>query len=143
MDNYFLYKSLHIIFVISWMVGMLYLPRIFVYHADVKDNQQMDDTFKLMEKKLLRIIINPAMILATIFGVLLAIEIGKEGLGGWFHAKLLALIFMYGAHGFLARCMKNFQKGQNKYSSKFYRIINEIPTILMIIIVFLVIYKPF
>ena len=140
MTSYLIIKSLHIIAVISWMAGLLYLPRLFVYHCRVGNNSQMDETFQLMEKRLLKFIMNPAMIFSFIFGAALIHFIGFDQI--WIHIKLLLVILMAGFHGFLAKCRKDFIKGENKHSEKFYRIINEVPTILMIIIVFLAILKP-
>ena len=143
-EYYLLIKSLHIVAVISWMAGMLYLPRLYVYHADVDVGSQMDEQFKVMEHRLLRYIINPAMIASFIFGVLLAIIIGKESLmNGWFHAKATLLFFMFLSHGMLARYRRYFAKGENKHSAKFYRVLNEVPTVLMIGIVILAVMKPF
>lgn len=142
-EYYLLIKSFHIIAVISWMAGMLYLPRLFVYHADVETGSEMDEKFKIMEHRLLRYIINPAMVLSLVFGVMLVMILGKEGLGGWFHVKSLLLVFLFLAHGFLARYRRYFAKGENKHTAKFYRILNEVPTVLMIAIVILAVMKPF
>lgn len=141
MDSYLIIKSLHIISVIAWMAGMLYLPRLFVYHTKAQKGGELDETLKIMERKLLRIIINPAMILTFVFGFWLVYYIGFSG--GWLHAKLFLVVLLSAFHGFLAKCRKDFEKGENKKSEKFYRIINEIPTLLMIIIIFLVVLKPF
>lgn len=121
---------------------MLYLPRLYVYHADVPVGSDMDKTFQTMEHRLLRYIINPAMIATLVFGVALAVIVGKEGLGTWFHAKVGLLVLMFGCHGMLARYRRYFTKGQNRHSAKFYRILNEVPTVLMIGIVFLAVMKP-
>jgi len=134
-------EVLHIVAVISWMSGLLYLPRIYVYHADAKKGSDMDKTFQIMERKLLRFIMNPAMIVAFICGAYLASYYGFDG--GWLHAKLSLVLLMAGFHGFLASCRKKFEKGINKRSAKFYRLINEIPAVLMILIVTLVVLKPF
>lgn len=134
-------KSLHIIAVISWMAGLLYLPRLFTYHCQAKEGSQMDKTFQLMEKKLLRFIMNPAMIASFIFGLGMIHFIGFGH--GWLHVKLFLVILLAAFHGFLAKCRQDFIKGKNKHAQKFYRIINEVPTVLMIIIVFLVIFKSF
>lgn len=120
---------------------MFYLPRLFVYHTKAVVGGELDLTLKIMERKLLRIIINPAMILSFIFGGWLIYFIGFSG--GWLHAKLFLVVLLSAFHGFLAKCRKDFEKGQNKHSEKFYRIINEVPTVIMIAIVFLVILKPF
>lgn len=134
-------KILHIVSVISWLAGLLYLPRIFVYHAQVAAGSESDKIFQTMEKRLLRFIMLPAMLLTFAFGLYLASEIGFEFI--WLHIKLTLALCLAAFHGFLSKCRKNFEKGQNKHSQKFYRIINEVPTILMIVIVALVILKPF
>lgn len=142
MENiYPIIKSLHIIFVIAWMCGMLYLPRLFVYHTNAKIGGELDKTLQIMEKKLLRIIINPAMILSFVFGFWLIHLVGIEG--GWLHLKITLVLALAGFNGFLSRWRKNFELGKNIHSQKFYRIINEVPAVLMIVIVFLVILKPF
>ncbi len=133
-------KILHIIAVISWLAGLLYLPRIFVYHSQVRPDSETDKIFLVMEKKLLRFIMLPAMIFVFIFGLYLANEIG---FAGWIHAKIFLAACLVTYQWFLSRCHKKFTKGQNNHSHKFYRLINEIPTILMIAIVTLVILKPF
>jgi putative membrane protein len=142
MSTYLIIKSLHIIFVISWMCGIFYLPRLFVYHVKAKKNGELDQTLKTMERRLLKIIMNPAMILTFISGFWLISFIGFNS-GGWLHLKILLVLLMAGFHGFLSKCRKNFAAGENKRSEKFYRITNEVPTILMIVIVFLVVVKPF
>lgn len=140
-ETYEIIKILHIIAVISWMAGLLYLPRIYVYHCDVETGSKTDEIFQIMERKLLKFIMNPAMILTFIFGFYLAFQIGFDM--GWVHAKITLVLILAGFHGYLAVARKKFANGQNKKSAKFYRIINEVPTILMIIIVTLVILKPF
>jgi putative membrane protein len=135
-------KALHVISVIAWMAGMLYLPRLYVYHAGVAPGSEQSETFKVMERRLLRGIINPAMISTWIFGLLIAIE------GGWFsqhwlHAKLALVILMQIAHALLARWRRAFAEDRNVHSARFYRFVNEVPTVLMIGIVILVIVKPF
>ncbi|MEP5759749.1 MAG: protoporphyrinogen oxidase HemJ [Litoreibacter sp.] len=135
-------KSIHVISIIAWMAGMLYLPRLFVYHVDAEVGSDKSKTFKVMERRLLKAIINPAMISAWIFGLWAAYEIGAFS-QGWFHAKLTLVILMSAAHGYLSRCVKRFSRDENKKSAKFYRILNEVPTVLMIFIVILVIGKPF
>jgi putative membrane protein len=140
-ETYDLVKILHIVSVISWLAGLLYLPRIFVYHAQVAANSETDKIFQTMEKRLLRFIMLPAMLLTFAFGIYLALEIGFEFT--WLHIKMTLVLCLAGFHGFLSRCHKNFVKGQNKRSQKFYRIINEVPTVLMLGIVTLVILKPF
>ncbi|MFT6220588.1 MAG: putative membrane protein [Myxococcota bacterium] len=124
------------------MAGILYLPRLFVYHTGAKIGSELDKTLQIMEMKLLRIIINPSMILSFIFGIWLIYFIGFSS-GGWLHAKITLVLILAGFHGFLSKCRKNFAAGSNKKSEKFYRIINEVPAVLMVVIVFLVILKPF
>lgn len=144
MEEYFLwYKAIHVISVISWMAGILYMPRLFVYHSRAKKGSEMDKTFQVMERKLLRFIMNPAMISSYIFGLLTAYIYGFVALGMWFHLKMLAILLLTVFHGFLAKWRKDFEKGKNTRSENFYRMANEIPTILMIISVLLVIIKPF
>lgn len=140
-ELYEVLKALHVVAVISWMAGLLYLPRIFVYHCNAKAGSELDQTLQIMENKLLRFIMNPAMIAVFILGFALAYNIGFEFT--WLHIKL-ALVFLLAIyHGFLAKCRRNFANQQNKYSQRFYRIINEVPAVLMVLIVFLVIIKPF
>jgi putative membrane protein len=135
-------KAFHIIAVIAWMAGMLYLPRLFVYHCAAAPGSPQSETFKTMERRLLRAIINPAMIATWIFGLWLA-WLGGWALAGWFHAKVALVIAMSGTHGLLARYAREFGADQNRHSQKFYRILNEVPTILMIGIVLLAVLKPF
>ena len=135
-------KAFHIIAVIAWMAGMLYLPRLFVYHCEADVGSIQSETFKVMERRLLRAIINPAMILTWVLGLWLAYQ------GGWFkapwlHAKLLLVILMSGVHGMLSRYVKDFAADRRRKTQKFFRIINEVPTVLMILIVILVVVKPF
>jgi putative membrane protein len=145
MHHYYLwFKALHIIALISWMAGLLYLPRLFVYHTDVKVGSDSDKMLQTMERKLLRFIMNPAMILTYVFGIALVSIPGVVDMkDGWFHAKLLLVLILSGTHGFMAVCRKNFANGTNQHSHKFYRILNEAPTLLMIAIVLLVVLKPF
>ncbi|MBA1338691.1 MAG: putative membrane protein [Pelagibacterales bacterium] len=146
MNSYLLFKSIHLIAVISWMVGLLYLPRIFVYHSDaVKNNKSGDliSTFKVMEKRLFIYIMNPAMIVSWIFGVLLINTIGIDSISSvWLQLKLTFIIILTIYHFFLLQCLNKFAKNSNYYSSRFYRIINEIPTVLLIGVIFLVVFKP-
>ena len=135
-------KALHIIAVIAWMAGMLYLPRLFVYHCEAEIGSKQSETFKVMERRLMRAIINPAMIVAWLAGLYLAWS-GHWFSSGWFHGKLALVILMSGVHGFLSRWRKDFEADRNTRSQKFFRIINELPTILMIGIVILVVVKPF
>ena len=143
MNYYLLFKALHLIAIISWMAGLLYLPRIFVYHSETKDNQEQKETFKIMEKRLFFYIMNPAMILSWIFGLLLLHSIGPESFSSlWLQIKLILVIFLTIYHFFLLSCLRKFDINENRYSPRFYRIINELPTILLIFIVFIVIFKP-
>ncbi|MFN7167171.1 MAG: protoporphyrinogen oxidase HemJ [Pannonibacter sp.] len=142
MDLYLWLKSLHVVAIIAWMAGMLYLPRLFVYHADVPAGSPQSETFKVMERRLLKAIINPAMIVAWILGLWLAYELDAFR-DGWFHAKLTLVLLMSGVHGYLSRCVKVFARDENTRPARFYRILNEVPTLLMIGIVILVIVKPF
>ncbi len=140
-ELYDLVKILHIVSVISWLAGLLYLPRIFAYHAQVTVGSETDKIFQTMERKLLRYIMNPALIMVFIFGFYLASEIGFEFI--WLHIKLTLVAILAIYHHLLSRWRKDFEKGQNKHSQKFYRIINEVPMVLIIAIVALVILKPF
>ncbi|MCL7998582.1 protoporphyrinogen oxidase HemJ [Brucella sp. 21LCYQ03] len=141
-DAYLWVKSIHVIAVIAWMAGMLYLPRLFVYHCSAKPGSETSETFKIMERRLLRFIINPAMIVTWIAGLWLAWEI-FEFKGGWLHAKILLVVLMSGVHGYLSKATRLFAQDKNTKSAKHWRIVNEIPTVLMILIVILVIVKPF
>ena len=143
MNYYLLFKSLHLISVISWMAGLLYLPRIFVYHAETVNNKEKIETIKLMEKRLFIYIMSPAMILSWLFGILLIHSIGLESFGYlWLQLKLTMVLLLTVYHFFLFHCLKNLSQNNCKYSSKFYRIINEVPTILLIGIIFVVVFKP-
>jgi len=143
MNYYLLFKSLHLISVISWMAGLLYLPRIFVYHAETVNNEEKKETFKLMEKRLFFYIMNPAMILSWFFGLLLIHSIGTESFNQlWLLLKLGMVFLLTIYHFFLFHCLKDFSEDNSKYSPKFYRIINEIPTLLLIGIIFVVVFKP-
>lgn len=140
-NTYLIVKALHIISVISWMCGLLYLPRLFVYHTSAKPGGELDKTLQIMEKKLLRFIMNPAMIASFVFGIWLINFIGFDEI--WLHIKLTLVLILTVFHAFLAICRKNFASGTNKKSGKFYRIINEVPTLLLVAIVFLAVLKPF
>jgi putative membrane protein len=143
MNTYLLFKSLHLIAVISWMAGLLYLPRIFVYHVENKNDQNISNVFKVMERKLYFYIMMPAMVLSWIFGLLLISSIGFDQLANkWLEIKLILVLILTIYHLFLGVCLKKFSIDKNTYSSKFYRIFNEVPTILLILIVFIVIFKP-
>ena len=140
-------KAFHIIAVIAWMAGMLYLPRLFVYHCAAAPGSVQSETFKVMERRLLRAIINPAMVATWVFGLWLA-WLGPDSRYGWFAsgwlwAKIILVLGLSAMHGLLARWRKDFAQDRNRHSQKFYRIINEVPTILMILIVLVVVLKPF
>ncbi len=135
-------KAIHVIAVMSWMAGMLYLPRLFVYHCDAEPGSKQSETFKVMEWRLLKYIINPAMAVAWIVGLWLVWQ-GGWHTAVWFQAKFVLVLLMSAAHGVLVRRVRDFQADKNTRSQKYYRIINEVPTILMIGIVVLVIVKPF
>ena len=143
MNTYLLFKSLHLIAVISWMAGLLYLPRIFVYHAENNSEVNISEIFKTMERKLYFYIMTPAMILSWLFGLILIHSIGFQQLGQtWMLLKLLFVIILTSYHFYLGRLLSQFKIGNNMHSHKFYRYINEIPTILLILIIFVVIFKP-
>jgi putative membrane protein len=143
MNSYLLFKSLHLIAVISWMVGLLYLPRIFVYHVENLRDKQTSSTFKTMERKLYSYIMTPAMILTWIFGLILTSSLGFEVLSAiWIKLKLLLVILLTVYHFYLSKLLNDFKLEQNTRSSKFFRVINEVPTILLILIVFIVVFKP-
>jgi protoporphyrinogen IX oxidase len=135
-------KSFHVIAVIAWMAGMLYLPRLFVYHCEAEPGSKQSETFKVMERRLLKVIINPAMIATWVLGLWLVWDAGWYK-AGWLHAKILLVLILSGLHGLFARCVKDFAADRNTRSQKFYRVVNEIPALLMIGIVILVIVKPF
>ena len=143
MNTYLLFKALHLVAVISWMAGLLYLPRIFVYHAENSNNEDTSRIFKTMERRLFVYIMNPSMILSWIFGILLLHSIGSESLREfWLIAKLLLVILLTFYHFFLFTCLKRFSENNNIHSPKFFRFINEVPTILLIAIIFIVVFKP-
>jgi putative membrane protein len=135
-------KAFHVIAIIAWMAGMLYLPRLFVYHSETQKGSIQSDTFKIMERRLLKAIINPAMIVAWVLGLYLVWQGGWYA-SGWLHAKVLLVLILSGFHGFLSRLVKDFAADRNTRPARFYRMINEVPTVLMIGIVILVIVKPF
>ncbi|MAV77184.1 MAG: TIGR00701 family protein [Candidatus Marinimicrobia bacterium] len=142
MNSYLIFKALHLIAVISWMAGLLYLPRIFVYHSET-NKIEVQETFKVMEKRLFLYIMNPAMILSWLFGFLLIHSIGLQSLKElWVVAKLILVVSLTFYHFFLFNCLKKFNINRNDYSPKFFRIINEVPTVLLIVIIFLVVFKP-
>ena len=143
MNSYLLFKSLHLIAVISWMAGLLYLPRIFVYHVENLKDKNTSSIFKTMERKLYFYIMTPAMILTWVFGLILISSLGLEVLSAiWIKLKLLLVILLTLYHFYLSKLLSNFNLDQNTKSSKFFRIINEVPTTLLILIVFIVIFKP-
>ncbi len=146
MNTYLLFKSIHLIAVISWMAGLLYLPRIFVYHSEATQNNKSEDmisTFKIMERRLFVYIMNPAMIVSWIFGLLLIHTIGMDNFSFlWLQLKLFFVIILTIYHFFLFSCLRKFAGNSNFYSPKFYRIINEIPTVLLISIILVVVFKP-
>jgi putative membrane protein len=135
-------KAFHVIAVISWMAGMLYLPRLFVYHADAEPGSQQAKTFETMEYRLLTYIMTPAMAVTWILGIVLVLQ-GGFLTAGWLHAKLLAVVVMTIMHGLLSHWATAFRHGRNAHDQKFYRIINEIPTILLIFIVIMAVVRPF
>ena len=143
MNSYLLFKSLHLIAVISWMAGLLYLPRIFVYHVENINDQNSTSIFKTMEKKLYFYIMMPAMILSWVFGLFLIHNLGFSVFNElWMQIKIISVIFLTFYHFYLGRCLIDFKNDQNTKTSKFYRIINEVPTILLILIVFIAVFKP-
>ena len=143
MNTYLLFKALHLISVISWMAGLLYLPRIFVYHAENNSQPIITEVFKVMEKKLFFYIMTPAMALSWLFGLLLIHEIGFDKLGQvWMVLKLVFVVLLTVYHFYLGRKLEQFRLNLNQHSHKFYRYINEIPTILLILTIFVVIFKP-
>ena len=146
MNTYLLFKSIHLIAVIAWVAGLLYLPRILVYHSEAVANNKSEDlvsTFKVMEKRLFIYIMNPAMITSWIFGVLLIQTIGTDNFGSlWLQLKLLFVVILTIYHFFLFQCLRKFAENNNSFSPKFYRIINEIPTVLLIGIILIVVFKP-
>ncbi|MGE0564793.1 MAG: protoporphyrinogen oxidase HemJ [Pseudolabrys sp.] len=140
--TYLLLKALHIIALIAWMAGMLYLPRLFVYHCEAEPGSKQSETFKVMERRLLKVIMTPAMLATWVFGLALAL-MGGWFTSGWFLAKLALALAMSGLHGAMSAWVGEFATDSNRRSAKFYRIFNEVPTVLLILIVFLVVLKPF
>ncbi|AGH96841.1 protoporphyrinogen oxidase HemJ [Micavibrio aeruginosavorus] len=142
--TYYLWiKALHIIAIIAWMAGMLYLPRLYVYHAEAPKGSDKSETFKVMERRLLRFIMNPAMIASLVFGVLMIWANPDLMKQGWMHAKLGLIVLMFGLHGVFSKWRKVFERDENTRSAKFYKIWNEAPTLLMIIIVIMAVAEPF
>jgi len=143
MNSYLLFKSLHLIAVVSWMAGLLYLPRIFVYHVENSKDENTSSVFKTMERKLYFYIMTPAMILTWIFGLILISSLGFEILSTtWIKLKFLLVVLLTSYHFYLSKLLSDFKMDQNIKSSKFFRIINEVPTLLLIFIVFIVVFKP-
>jgi putative membrane protein len=137
-------KALHIISVISWMAGLLYLPRLFVYHCGVEAGSEASETFKVMERRLARAIMTPAMIASFVFGLALLLRKGFFfSAGGWLHTKLVLVLVLAGVHFLMLRWRREFAEDRNTRSAKFYRVINEVPTLIMIAVVILVMVKPF
>ena len=143
LQNYEWLRAFHIIAVISWMAGMLYLPRLFVYHADTEAGSDKSETFKIMERRLLKIIMSPAMGASWIFGLLMIAANPGMFNDGWIHVKLLLVILMSALHGVLSKHVENFAADKNEKSAKYFRILNEVPTVLMIAIVILAVVQPF
>ena len=143
MNSYLLFKSLHLIAVISWMVGLLYLPRIFVYHVENNEKKQATDIFEIMEKKLYFYIMRPAMIITWLFGIILIYINGVEILfQAWMQIKIILVILLSVFHEYLGRCLYSLKNNTNTRSTKYFRTINEIPTIILILVIFIVIFKP-
>ena len=142
-DLYSWIKALHVISVIAWMAGMFYLPRLYIYHVAAPVGSPQSETFKVMERRLLRAIINPAMVATFIFGIWMLVLLGASVWSqGWWHVKLTMLVLMSAYHGLIARWRRDFETDSNRRSAKFYRFANEVPTVLMIVIVILVVVKP-
>ena len=143
MNYYLLFKSLHLIAVISWMAGLLYLPRIFVYHVENYQKKETTEIFETMERKLYFYIMRPAMLISWLLGILLIYQIGFESFSQlWIQLKIFFVIILTIYHEYLGKCLTSLRDGSNLKSSRFFRLINEIPTILLILIVFVVIFKP-
>jgi protoporphyrinogen IX oxidase len=135
-------KAFHVIAIIAWMAGMLYLPRLFVYHCEAEPRSKQSETFKVMERRLLHVIVTPAMVVSWVLGLWLAWAGGFYATG-WLHAKVLLVLALSALHGFFVRCVREFAQDRNRFSQKFYRIINEVPAVLMVAIVILAVVKPF
>lgn len=142
-EHYLWLKSLHIIAMVAWMAGMFYLPRLFVYHVNAAKDGELSETLKVMERRLLRIIINPAMSFTWIFGLLLLWANPSLMQEGWIHVKLTAVLLLSALHGLLARHRKQFLKDANVHTERYYQILNEVPTVLLILIVVMVVVRPF
>lgn len=142
-EHYNSVKALHILAIIAWMAGLLYLPRLYAYHADAAIGSELSETFKVMENRLLRFIMNPAMIAAWIFGILMIVANPSLFEFGWMHAKFLAVVLMSVLHMVFSKWRKTFARDENQRPAKFYKIWNEAPTVLMIVIVFMAVVEPF
>jgi len=142
-EYYLWLKSFHIIAMVAWMAGMFYLPRLFVYHVDAAKGGELSETLKVMERRLLRIIVNPAMGLTWLFGLLMLWANPALLQEGWIHVKLTAVLILSAMHGMLSRHRKQFLNDANVHSARYYRILNEVPTLLLVIIVLMVILRPF
>ena len=143
MNSYLIFKSLHLIAVISWMVGLLYLPRIFVYHVENYEKNEAKQIFEIMERKLFNYIMRPAMLASWIFGIALIHLNGLEVISHlWLQIKIVFVVLLTAYHGYLGKCLRDLRTGHNTKSPKFFRIINEVPTIILIIIIFIVVFKP-
>ncbi|OBZ93606.1 membrane protein [Pararhizobium polonicum] len=142
-DNLYLWiKALHIIAVMSWMAALLYMPRLFIYHTDAAPGSQQSETFKMMEERLLKVIMNPAMMITWVLGLYLAWSVyGFQG--GWLHAKLLLVVLLTGVHVMFSRAVRTFARDENTRSARYWRLMNEAPTLLMILIVIMAVVKPF
>lgn len=143
MSYYDWLRALHLISVMAWMAGMLYLPRLFVYHAETGQESPQSETFKIMERRLLKIIINPAMIATWLFGLSMLVANPALLEQGWLHGKLTLVLILSGLHGYFARLVKVFARDANTRSPRFYRVLNEIPTLIMIAVVILAVVEPF
>lgn len=135
-------KAFHIVSFVAWMVGLLYLPRLFVYHADAKRGSKLSETFKMMERRLLKIIMLPALCATWILGLILAVMTDAFA-QGWFHGKLLLVLLLSALHGYFVRCTREFAEDRSVKSARFFRLLNEFPTVLLILIVLLVVIRPF
>jgi putative membrane protein len=142
-DNLYLWiKALHLIAVMSWMAALLYMPRLFIYHTDAAPGSEQSETFKVMEQRLLKVIMNPAMMITWVLGLYLAWRFyGFQG--GWLHAKLLLVVILTGVHALFARAVRAFARDENTRSTRYWRLMNEAPTLLMILIVIMAVVKPF
>jgi len=144
MDYYMWIKAMHVIAVISWMAGMLYLPRLFVYHTEAGQDSPISLTFQIMERRLLRYIINPAMIASFVFGIWMLVLQPELLTGqGWMHAKLMLVLLLGGVHGMLSKYRRQLEKGTCTKSARYFRVLNEVPTAIMVLVVILVIVRPF